>query len=154
MKITIIAIAIVVILALVYLAYQGHLSKADSAPGLVDGKLAACPGTPNCVCSEHPGQGDHAIEPIALQGESAGAALQRLEQIIEAQGGKIAAAREDYIAATFSSALFGFVDDLEVRIDSGSRVIHLRSASRVGISDLGANSKRVDLIKQAYREQQ
>ena len=62
--------------------------------------------------------------------------------------------REDYIAASFSSSLFGFVDDLEIRIDSGSRVIHLRSASRVGTSDLGANSRRIHMIKKSFVENQ
>jgi len=50
--------------------------------------------------------------------------------------------------------LFGFVDDLEIRIDAEVSVIHLRSASRVGKSDLGANRKRVEMIKKSYREKQ
>jgi len=56
------------------------------------------------------------------------------------------------IAVTFTSALFGFVDDLEIRIDTRAGAIHLRSASRVGTSDLGTNSGRVDMIKKLYRE--
>jgi uncharacterized protein (DUF1499 family) len=55
---------------------------------------------------------------------------------------------------TFASALFGFVDDLEIRIDAEVGSIHLRSASRVGKSDLGANRKRVEIIQKLYREKQ
>lgn len=152
LRVTIIAFAVVVILVLAYLAYQGHISRAGTAVGLIDGKLAACPGKPNCVCSEYPQHTDNAIQPLAMRGESAGAALAQLKNIIEAQGGRIAAIREDYIAATFSSTVFGFVDDLEIRVDPGSRVIHLRSASRVGTSDLGANAGRIRMIKKSYRE--
>jgi uncharacterized protein (DUF1499 family) len=154
LKVTIIAFAVVVVLVLAYLAYQSHVSRAGKAVGLINGKLAACPGKPNCVCSEYPQHADSAIEPISMRGESASDALQRLRSIIEAQGGSIDVIREDYIAASFSSSLFGFVDDLEIRVDPGSRVIHLRSASRVGTSDLGANSRRIHMIKKSFGENQ
>ncbi|PZO25782.1 MAG: DUF1499 domain-containing protein, partial [Betaproteobacteria bacterium] len=42
---------------------------------------------------------------------------------------------------------FGFVDDVEFRIDQGSGLLHVRSASRVGYSDLDANRKRVEQIR-------
>ena len=150
MKITIITITVIVVLILAYLAYQGHVSKSGAAAGLVDGRLTPCPGKPNCVCSEYPQHTDHAIEPIAMQGASATAMLQPLKDIIEAQGGVIVATGDGYIAATFTSRLFGFVDDLEIRLDPEARLIHLRSASRVGTSDFGANSKRVEAIRRSY----
>ena len=147
-----IIIAIAILLVLAYLTYLGQKSGSGRAAGLVDGKLSACPDKPNCVCSEYPDDISHAIEPIAIGDISGADALKKLKNIIQAQGGKISTARENYFAATFSSALFGFIDDLEIRIDIENGVIHLRSASRVGTSDLGANSRRVDMIKKLYRE--
>ncbi len=49
------------------------------------------------------------------------------------------------IEATHISTLFGFVDDIIIRIKyaDGQSQIDLRSASRVGESDLGANAKRI-----------
>jgi uncharacterized protein (DUF1499 family) len=154
LEIIIIVLAVGVVLFVVYLAYQAHISRSSTAAGLIDGKLSACPDKPNCVCSEYPEHSAHAIEPIAMRDLSAVLVLQKLKHIIEAQGGKMVATREDYVAATFASALFGFVDDLEIRIDAEVGVIHLRSASRVGKSDLGANRKRVEMIKKLYREKQ
>lgn len=58
-----------------------------------------------------------------------------------------------YFAATFSSAFFGFVDDVEVRIDPQQALIHLRSASRIGYSDFGANRKRLDQLKKAIEHE-
>ena len=56
--------------------------------------------------------------------------------------------KDNYFAATYHSGVFGFVDDLEVRIDEATKQIHIRSASRVGYSDMGANMKRVrSLVK-------
>ena len=141
-------------LVLAYLTYLGQKSGSGKAAGLVDGKLSACPDKPNCVCSEYPDDTAHAIEPISIGDLSGADALNKLKDIIEGQGGKISSARDNYIAATFSSALFSFVDDLEIRIDRETGVIHLRSASRVGTSDFGANSRRVDMIKKLYREMQ
>lgn len=49
------------------------------------------------------------------------------------------------IEATATSGWFGFKDDVAVRIriESGATRVDMRSISRVGLSDLGANAKRV-----------
>ena len=65
-------------------------------------------------------------------------------------GGRIRAEETGYLAGTFTSSIFRFVDDLEVRIDSDRNTVHLRSASRVGRSDLGANRKRVERLKASF----
>jgi len=46
-----------------------------------------------------------------------------------------------YLHAEASSALFGFVDDLELLADDGA--IQARSVSRLGESDLGVNAARL-----------
>ena len=66
-------------------------------------------------------------------------------------GGSIQAEETDYLAATFTSSVFRFVDDLELRIDADQKTIHLRSASRVGHGDGGANRKRVELLKNSFQ---
>ena len=67
-------------------------------------------------------------------------------------GGDIQAEDDNYIAATFSSAIFGFVDDLEIRVDLTDKMIHIRSASRVGHGDAGVNEKRADFLKKLISE--
>ena len=66
-------------------------------------------------------------------------------------GGSIQVENENYFAATFTSTIFGFVDNLEIRIDTNKNVIHIRSASRVGRSDLGVNKKRIERLKLLYK---
>ncbi len=58
--------------------------------------------------------------------------------------------RPDYLRAEFRSRVFRFVDDVEFLVDEHSRVIHVRSASRVGYSDLGVNRKRIESLRAAY----
>ncbi len=52
---------------------------------------------------------------------------------------------EIQIEATATSGWFGFKDDIAIRIRpvEGATRVDMRSVSRVGLSDLGANSKRV-----------
>ena len=68
-------------------------------------------------------------------------------------GGNVQVESCDYLAATFTSAIFKFVDDLEIRIDSTQEVIHIRSASRVGYSDMGVNKKRTELLKKLFNNE-
>ena len=135
---------------IVQLIVQSTGSQSGSAAGLVDGSLTKCPAKDNCVCSEFKEDSKHYVNPIKLSQTELHDALPRLITVIQNMGGTIQMEKETYVAATFSSALFKFVDDLEVRLDSERLIIHLRSASRVGTSDLGANKKRVTQLKALY----
>jgi len=55
-----------------------------------------------------------------------------------------------HIRAEATSCLFRFVDDVDLVVDEAAGVIHMRSASRTGYSDLGANRKRLEAIRRAY----
>lgn len=111
-------------------------------------RLTACGPAPNCVCSEGDATTDpaHWVAPIVWP--TAVAPAQReplLRAAIEQLGGRIEKATPDYMHATFTSRIFGFVDDLELRLLPAQ--VEVRSASRVGHSDLGANRKRVEALR-------
>ena len=61
----------------------------------------------------------------------------------------VLAATERYIQATARSSRFGFVDDLEFLYDPAAGLLHYRSASRVGHSDMGVNRRRLEEIVKA-----
>jgi len=112
-------------------------------------KLRKCPGTPNCVNSSYPNTDEH-IAPIAFQGQ-ASEAIAKLQRIVGSmKRAKIATATDRYLHIEFTSFLFRFVDDVEFVIDQDTRLIHFRSASRVGHSDLGANRRRMDRFLEAF----
>ena len=135
---------------IILLFVLGALSRAGKPPGLLEGQLSKCPEKPNCVCSEYSEDTSHYIEAIAVPNAATGTSA-LLKTVILDMGGVIHTEREDYLAATFSSPVFGFVDDLEIRYDTGQRMIHLRSASRVGHGDMGVNRDRVNQLKNLYR---
>ncbi len=67
-------------------------------------------------------------------------------------GGKIEEEHDGYLWATFASRLFRFVDDVEFRMVSIDGIIHVRSASRVGYSDLGVNRRRVERLRTLFNQ--
>ena len=119
--------------------------------GVNNGKLAACPGTPNCVSSQtDSSDAEHYIEPISCT-MAAGEAIAKLQSIIRAmERTEIITTSDTYLYAEFTTKLMGYVDDVEFYVDTASNVIHVRSASRLGKSDLGVNRKRVEAIRAAF----
>jgi len=142
-----------VILAVCFVfATLSLVSRKQSAAGLQAGRLHQCPDSPNCVSSEHPHPTAY-IEPFRFE-ISAGQAMQRIRQVIVAQGGQVMTVRDEYIHAIFVSKLFRFIDDVEIRLDADSRQLHVRSASRVGHSDLGMNRQRIERLRTAFHAAQ
>ena len=113
--------------------------------------LAPCPDSPNCVVSQG-GDADHSIDPITYTGERQ-AARKALEEVLGVvPRTKIVEATDSYIHAESSSRLLGFVDDVEFYFPANESTIQLRSASRLGESDLGVNQRRLEQIRLALQE--
>jgi uncharacterized protein (DUF1499 family) len=146
----IITVILVVISILFIMAW---LSESDSLATGNARILTPCPDKPNCVCSEYDGDIQHYIEPLPLSAEQLPGAISYIKISIERLGGKIQTESNAYLAATFSSSFFGFIDDVEFRIDAENQLIHIRSAARLGYSDFGINNKRVNDLKTILRQQ-
>ena len=144
MKLVALIVGVVILVGVFGFIALAQKSKAGAPPGLVNGALAPCPASPNCVSSEPETPESHAIAPLPLD------AWDRLPRLIEEKGGRVVALRNDYIGAEFSTPLMGFVDDVELRL--AETEVHIRSASRVGHSDMGANRKRVEMLRAALKE--
>ncbi len=152
LKIILAIIVILSIAVIVRFAIQGNNSKLAEAPGMASGTLTLCPDKPNCVCSEFTDDTTHYIAPLDYSGTPPEKAWNDILQVIKESGGEISVANDEYIAATFSVSLFGFIDDVECRLDTSKNRIQIRSASRVGHSDLGVNKKRVEKIRRLFKQ--
>ncbi len=109
--------------------------------GVKDGKLAPCPGTPNCVSSQS-SDSQSKIDPLPP------VSITELKKVIEGmERTTIIEETDNYLYAEFKTKLMGYVDDVEFYLDPNENVIHVRSASRLGKSDLGVNRKRVEEIR-------
>jgi uncharacterized protein (DUF1499 family) len=117
--------------------------------GVKDGKLAACSVKPNCVSSQA-SSARQRVMPLRLSDESA-AAMKRLKEVVNnMDGAKLIDESDHYLYFECASKLLGFVDDLEFLCDPDEQVVHVRSASRLGYSDLGVNRKRVENIRRKF----
>lgn len=144
-------IVLVVLLPIVFLFIQSAMSKRPDNLGVTDGRLAACPNSPNCVSTQAT-DAKHKIEPLTFDG-SPEEAIERLKAAIATLPRiEIVTEEANYIHAEATSLLFRFVDDVEFYVNPDEKRIDFRSASRVGYSDLGANRSRMESIRQAFQK--
>lgn len=127
--------------------------------GLHRGRLRRCPPrSQNCVISELDAEPSGRVEnprhisPLVFAG-SPQAAMARLMATLESEPGcEIIIRNAEYLHAEATSHWLGFVDDLEFRLNAERSQIEMRSASRLGISDLGVNRARLERIREAFDE--
>ena len=110
-------------------------------------ELARCPSSPNCVSSADAND-SHYIAAIEIQGDP-DTAWQTLQDMLGADGSiEIIASGAHYIRAEATTRILRFTDDVEFLLKRDAGQIEMRSASRIGYSDLGKNRKRMEEIRQ------
>jgi uncharacterized protein (DUF1499 family) len=114
--------------------------------GVTNGRLKPAPGSPNAVSSQAQ-DAAHAIAPLTYN-SSRERAMDAVVRIIEATPRtRIVSRTQDYLYAEYQSALMGFVDDVEFWFEPNSKLVQVRSASRLGYSDFGVNRARIEEIR-------
>jgi uncharacterized protein (DUF1499 family) len=139
----------VALLPMLGLAAMSLTSRRPSNLGVHDGRLAECPSTPNCVSTTATLESQR-MDPIPFDTSADDARTHLREILATLPRTKVITDEPGYLHAECSTRLFRFVDDVEFLIDSDARVIHFRSASRTGHSDLGENRRRMAQIVAAF----
>jgi uncharacterized protein (DUF1499 family) len=143
-------IVIAIGLVIAFLLWNNHVFAGISPTniGINNGKLASCPSTPNCVSSQAIAtDSEHAIKPIQIGG-GIPASMADLKLAIQSMPrSTIIKETNNYLYAEFASQLMGFVDDVEFYFDDDGKFIQVRSASRLGESDLDVNRQRIEEIR-------
>ena len=125
--------------------------KKPANLGSKNGKLAPVVNRPNNVSSQADANDRaHYVAPLKFSGE-AGVAFQKLLKLVQSQPRAIVVTQDgQYLHAEFSSPLMGFVDDVEFLLAPEQGLIHVRSAARLGYSDLGVNRKRAESLRAQF----
>jgi len=122
---------------LLHLALFHLVGPVPADLGVHDGALSPCPSPAHCARIDwqvaDPAAALDVLRPALL-------AMPRTELVNESAG---------YLHATSRSALFGFVDDVELLADVAGGQVQARSVSRLGDSDLGVNARRLATLRQA-----
>jgi len=140
------AIAIAAVLLVAPVPFLACAGKRPASLGVHDRGLAPCPASPNCVSSDARDE-SHRVPPLALAVDSAEAWRAARERVSELPRTRIVRVTADSLHAECRSAVFGFVDDLELQLRPEEGIIAVRSASRLGYSDLGVNRRRVEDLR-------
>lgn len=146
MKYLIVLIAICTALLFTLMGCSG---KSPDNLGLKNGRFAICPDTDNCVSSQAEDE-KHTIAPLKAHGTSEVVMTDLSAAIENMFGSKIVRINGNYLHAEFTTRVFRFVDDLECYYDEDKGVVEVRSASRIGYSDLNANRERVEELRRLF----
>lgn len=141
---------------------QTQTSQASQTPqsskglGVRNGRLQPPSRTPNSVSSQsglypdHPQRSYADIEPLRFKGSGTEAMRQLAELVRNTPGATVITQTPSYLYAEMRTRWLKFTDDLEFLLDEPAGLIHVRSASRLGQRDFGANRKRVELLRSQF----
>jgi uncharacterized protein (DUF1499 family) len=113
--------------------------------------LPACPSSPNCVSSQA-ADSEHFIAPFKIKGKPEDAFDALKKAVSEQSRTVITEASDNTLHAEATSLVFRFVDDIDAILDENAGLIHIRSASRVGYSDLGVNRRRMEKLRASLQQ--
>jgi len=109
-------------------------------------RLDPCPASPNCVSTQaDPSDQKHYIEPVPYEVDPS-QVIDAVTAAVMAAGGQVIDTRADGVDALFVTKIFRFKDDATFLLDTEAKLLHFRSASRTGHSDLGANRTRMQQL--------
>lgn len=115
--------------------------------------ITPCPKTPNCVSSVDTDRA-HFVQPLRFESSVKDAQHRLLNILSELKRYRVVKFEECFIQVEFTSSVFGFVDDVAFFFDDRKKIIHVKSASRVGIYDLGVNRRRIENIRKRFDQEQ
>jgi uncharacterized protein (DUF1499 family) len=139
-------LGISVVLVLLFIAARILIARqvAPTNLGLNNNQLQPCPDSPNCVSSQAAIEDtEHFMPAIPYTGDSNFTMSQILKVIAVMPRATVVKQEGNYLHTEFRSQIFGFVDDVEFLIDDSNKLIHFRSAARLGKGDMGVNRKRM-----------
>jgi uncharacterized protein (DUF1499 family) len=144
-------LAAVATAALLSAACAGMFSGTPPAGlGVVEDRLAPVPADRRNAVSSFADTPYHRIAPLRADPDPQ-AAFRRLEALLhDTPEARVVERRPGYLHAEFRTPLMRFVDDVEFLLDAPGRVIHVRSASRLGRDDFGTNRRRVERLRERF----
>lgn len=115
-----------------------------------DMQFLSVPESPNCVMSTLPEDDEKYVEPLSLPEEEK--PIEFMKNLMAGEfEAKVLYENKQYLHVTVQTRLMRYVDDVEFIWDEEAEVFQVRSCSRLGYSDMGANRARVERIRELLR---
>lgn len=144
------AAALLLVLGVGGVACVGCSASRPTTLGVHAGRLTDCASSPNCVASQAAREDDHFVEPLTFTGDADVAWNAAMAAAKALAGATVVEERDGYLWVECTSRVFRFVDDLELQLAAETRRIDVRSASRLGYSDLGVNRARIERLRRDF----
>lgn len=149
-----ILLGIIIVLAVLYVMARVAVARqpAPTNLGVTDGQLQPCPDTPNCVSTQAPqNDTEHFMPAVPYTGDANFMMTQLLKVVSAMPRASIVKQEDHYLHVEFRSRIFRFVDDVEFYLDDTNKLIHFRSAARLGQGDMGVNRNRMTAISEQLK---
>lgn len=124
-----------------------HFTQVNAAD-----KFTPCSDAPHCVSSQAAVSSPRYIKPLGYAGDAIQARNSLVQVLSDSAGTVEASADTNFIHATFTSRLMGFVDDVSFIIQPQQHYIDVKSSSRIGYYDFGANRARVEQLRTQFEQ--
>ncbi len=112
-------------------------------------RLTRCASVPACVSSQADLGTFHHVEPFTYTGGE-DRALRALLQALRDDGeGAVIDSSRQAVHVTYRTPT-GLIDDLTFVFQPAQGVIDVKSASRLGVADFGANRRRVERLRERF----
>jgi uncharacterized protein (DUF1499 family) len=97
---------------------------------------------------------NHRVEPFKLKKDPK-TSWNIVQEVVDSlPRTKMVSADSIDIHAECRSRIFRFVDDLELHLSPSNGIVHIRSVSRIGYSDLGVNRRRVENLRKKLQHKE
>jgi len=141
-------ILIIVLLLLIFQVYKNM--KIPNTVGVIDGNFKALKDSPNGISSQAKDP-EFKVPPLTMKAANKNRDKDQIKNLVLSyEGTKLIAEKDRYLHFIFTSQIFHFNDDVEFYFDTRRGTIEIKSQSRIGHSDLGANRERYDKIAEDY----
>jgi uncharacterized protein (DUF1499 family) len=114
--------------------------------------IRPCGDSPNCVSSMDE-RDKFTFAPLVYRDDIELAKERLKKAMARIPRSTLAEENGDYLRYEVKSLVFRFVDDVEFVFDPQKKVVHHRSASRLGYQDFGVNKKRMNQIKDIFEQE-
>ncbi len=138
-----------VALGVIYLSIPQLGKKKGHRHYSTEMQFLSVPDSPNCVMSTLREDDEKYVKPLVLEDSAKDDPIQfLLDVMVKELGAKILYQNSHYLHVTVQTRLMRYVDDVEFIWDEDKKVMQVRSCSRLGYSDMGANRARVEKIRE------
>ena len=148
-------LGIIIALVILFIAARLYVAFGVPAPrnlGVNNGQLSPCPDTPNCVSTQAPSTDAEHFMPAIPYTQDASFVMTQVLRAVSAMPRATVIKQEDtYLHAEFRSPTMGFPDDVEFYIDDANKLLHFRSAARMGRGDMGVNRQRMTELSEKIK---